>query len=275
MYCTLPIFSLIFFLSFSTAEINQQGIPNDTKWALLAWGFPNGGHDSTSGVQLVDLDIDEQKDQISGFKSAGQIVMCYFSAGTLEPFRPDCQANKNLWLSAAVGEMAGWGEYWLNITNLPLLQELMTPRFTKAVSYGCDVIEPDNTDCFDNSDCYSAFGHKDGTPLIPYQIAFNNWLAQIAHSKGLKIALKNTLGLIDQIGDNFDCAVNEQCQTYQECDGYSNYVAANKAVFQVEYKAKSAFCTGAKKYHLQTKYCPTGTDDGICAAGSSWTDCNP
>jgi hypothetical protein len=27
---------------------------------------------------------------------------------------------------------------------------------------------------------------------------------------GLSIALKNTLGLMDDIGDHFDCAVNEQ-----------------------------------------------------------------
>jgi len=269
----ITIASLLF-LALTGALTSTVSIPNDTTWALLAWGFPDGGHDTTSGVQLVDLDIDGQKDIISGFKSAGQIVMCYFSAGTLEPFRPDCQANKALWMSAAVGEMSGWAEYWLNITNLPLLQQLMTPRFTKAVNYGCDVIEPDNTDCFDNSDCYSAFGLENGDTLIPYQITYNNWLAQIAHSNGLSIALKNTIGLINDIGSNFDCAVNEQCQTYQECDSYSAFASTNKAIFQVEYKQNSDFCNGAQKYQLQTKYCPTGSSDNLCATGSSWTYCN-
>jgi hypothetical protein len=34
---------------------------------------------------------------------------------------------------------------------------------------------------------------------------------------------------------NADWALNEQCQQFSECDGLNEYVAAGKAVFQVEY----------------------------------------
>eukprot|EP01125_Pyxidicula_operculata_P019965 TRINITY_DN726_c1_g1_i1.p1 TRINITY_DN726_c1_g1~~TRINITY_DN726_c1_g1_i1.p1 ORF type:complete len:252 (-),score=37.25 TRINITY_DN726_c1_g1_i1:214-969(-) len=206
---------------------------NNYTWSLLAWGFPNGGQDTTDGMKVVDLDIDLQNDQISGLTSAGHIVMCYFSAGSVESWRPDVQANPQLWAEASGGNMSGWDEPWLDITQLSLLQELMAPRFTKAVNYGCNAIEPDNTDCYANQDCWSTIGLSSSDEAQPYQIKYNLWLAQIAHQNGLSIALKNTLGLIDQIGDQFDCAVNEECQTYQECDGYSQYVASNKAIFQV------------------------------------------
>lgn len=45
--------------------------------------------------------------------------------------------------------------------------------------------------------------------------------------------MKNAIGLIPQLASYYDCAVNEQCQTYGECSAYSLF--AGKAVFQVLY----------------------------------------
>lgn len=119
-------------------------------------------------MKVVDVDIDTQASMIPALRAAGHIVLCYFSAGTLEPWRPDCKANKTLWQEAAVGEMKGWcatslvqsiafyadlsshirrDEEWLDIRK-PLVQELMAPRFYKAVAEGCHGIEPDNIDCY-------------------------------------------------------------------------------------------------------------------------------
>jgi len=241
---------------------------------LLAWGFNSGGKDKTDGMKVVDLDIDVQKDLISDLRATNHIVMCYFSAGSLEPWRPDCQANKDLWKSAAAGPMSGWDEAWLDITKLSLLQQLMTPRFQKAVDYGCHAIEPDNTDCYDNKDCWGAMGYSSGSKVIPYQITYNKWLSQIAHQYGLAIALKNTVDLVPQLGSSFDCAVNEQCQSNQECDAYNNFVNSGKAVFQVEYDSDSSYCDGASQYSLQTKYCPSGGgNSGICSSNGKWTNC--
>ena len=35
-----------------------------------------------------------------------------------------------------------------------------------------------------------------------------------------------------------DWALNEECNQFGECGGYSVYIAANKAVFQVEYPSR-------------------------------------
>ena len=59
--------------------------------------------------------------------------MCYFSAGTLEPFRLEefefvgmrkRKKNKysNLWLDLAVAEMNDWEESWLDITQFKKLK---------------------------------------------------------------------------------------------------------------------------------------------------------
>lgn len=43
--------------------------------------------------------------------------------------------------------------------------------------------------------------------------------------------MNNAVGLVKHIGSEFDCAVNEQCQTYNECGKLAPFTAANKAVF--------------------------------------------
>jgi len=242
-------------------------------WSLLAWGFSGGGHDSTDGMKVVDVDIDTQSSQIAGLKATGHIVMCYFSAGTVETFRPDYTSNMAAWNQVAGATMKGWPEPWLDIRKLSQLQQLMTPRFLKAVQYGCQAIEPDNTDCFSNSDCWQNLGFASSDAAKPYQITYNKWLAATAHQNGLAIALKNTVDLVDTLSPYFDCAINEQCLTYGECDAYTNFVSSGKPVFHVEYISDPSFCTSSKQYSIQTKYCPTGSSDGICADSSSWTNC--
>ena len=77
-------------------------------------------------------------------------MVCYFSTGTTEPFRQDYKDNEAAWTAVAAGKMAEWDESWLDITRLQELQALMEPRFQRAKAQGCDAVEPDNVDCYDN-----------------------------------------------------------------------------------------------------------------------------
>jgi endo-alpha-1,4-polygalactosaminidase (GH114 family) len=45
----------------------------------------------------VDVDVDDPVDKIKALRDAGHIVICYFSSGTLEPWRKDCTENKTAW----------------------------------------------------------------------------------------------------------------------------------------------------------------------------------
>ncbi|MCI5222937.1 MAG: hypothetical protein D3924_09755 [Candidatus Electrothrix sp. AR4] len=87
------------------------------------------------------------------------------------------------------------------------------------------------------------------------QMDYLYWLADYAHEKGLKIALKNTLGLIQSgnLHKRFDFAINEECHTYNECGNLRPFINQNKAVFIAEYKGnKEQYCPLARqeKYFL-------------------------
>ena len=45
----------------------------------------------------MDVDVDDPVDKIKALREAGHIVICYFSSGTLEPWREDCTENKTAW----------------------------------------------------------------------------------------------------------------------------------------------------------------------------------
>jgi hypothetical protein len=252
-------------------------IESNYTWSLQAWGFNSGGKDATDGMKVVDVDIDTQKDMIGPLRAAGHIVLCYFSSGSLEPWRQDCQDNKTAWQDAAVGKMSGWDEEWLDIRKLALLQSLMAPRFQRAVSEGCHGVEPDNIDCYDNDDCWGKMINptepKNSPVVMAAQLAYNKWQASYARSLGLAIAMKNAVGIVPDLYNYYDCAVNEQCQTYDECDNYNLFVKNNMAVFQVEYTSNTKWCTGAKQYGLMTKYCAGSNSNGLCGDSSSWKDC--
>ena len=100
-------------------------------------------------------------------------------------------------------------------------------------------IEPDNVDGYSNNS---------GFPLTAQdQLAYNTFLANAAHARGLSVGLKNDLDQVTALQPLFDWALNEQCFQYAECDMLIPFATAGKAVFQAEYEgATSAFCPQAK-----------------------------
>ncbi len=135
--------------------------------------------------------------------------------------------------------MPDWpAERWLDISRIDLLDSVMSARLDLAVQKNCDGVEPDNVD---------GYANDTGFPLDEAdQLAYNTWLAEGAHDRGLSVGLKNDLGQIADLLPYFDWALNEECFTYQECDLLSPFVAAGKAVFGVEYSLEPAdFCPQA------------------------------
>ena len=65
----------------------------------------------------------------------------------------------------------------------------------------------------------------------------------------MSIGLKNDLDQIEQLVEDFDWALNEQCFEYEECDLLLPFIDAGKAVFGVEYEGDPAeFCPRANAY---------------------------
>jgi hypothetical protein len=88
-------------------------------------------------------------------------------------------------------------------------------------------VEPDNVDGYANAT---------GFPLsADDQLDFNRFLATAAHARNLSVGLKNDVEQVEALVDDFDWALNEECLGYDECDLLSPFIAADKAVFHVEY----------------------------------------
>jgi hypothetical protein len=173
---------------------------------------------------------------VNAIHAAGGKAICYVSAGTWENWRVDA----NQFPASVQGAKNGWpGEKWLDIRQTSVLLPIMEARVQKCRQAGFDGVEWDNVDGFSN---------RTGFPLTANdQLVYDASLANLAHSYGLTVALKNDVEQLPDLAPYVDYAVNEQCQQYNECDGYTTYfINANKAVFQVEYKLSQAkFCAKA------------------------------
>jgi hypothetical protein len=195
--------------------------------AIVSWQIQYSGEmDYSQDVQVFNLDLfDTPAADIAALHRRGIYVMCYFSAGSLEDWRPDADQFPE----AVLGEdMEGWeGERWLDIRRADLLAPILEARLDLAVAKGCDGVDPDNVNAYENDT---------GFPLTAGdQIAFNIFLSEAAHTRGLEIGLKNDLGQILELEPHFDWLLNEECFTYQECDLLLPFVQAGKPVFVIEY----------------------------------------
>jgi hypothetical protein len=223
------------------------------------WQWQLSGTINTSvDAKVYDIDLfDTPAATISALKAAARRVVCYFSAGTSENWRSDysrfAAADKG-------SSVSGWaGENWLD-TRSANVREILKSRLDLAVSRGCDGVEPDNVDGYTN---------KPGFPLTSAtQLDYNRFLATEARNRGLAVALKNTVDLLSQLEPYFDFAVNEQCNEYSECAGYSVFTSKGKPVFNAEYKslwktdatARASLCAANRAANIRTLVLPLALD---------------
>ena len=194
----------------------------------------DGELDTSFDVAMYDIDLfDTSTEAIDALHADGRVVVCYFSAGTREGWRPDADAYPEEVLGAALEEWPG--ERWVDIRRLDLLGPIVEARLDLAVSKHCDGVEPDNMDAYRN---------ESGFPLTAGdQLTFNRWIAELAHKRRLSVGLKNDIGQVPLLVAHFDWAINEQCFEFDECSVYSSFIGAGKAVFGVEYSGDLAvFC---------------------------------
>jgi hypothetical protein len=145
-------------------------------------------------ASLYDVDLfDTDATTIARYHQEEKKVVCYFSAGSYESWRPDASSITKACYAGA--KMDGWDEEWLDwhtpscVTNL---QSVMTKRIQLAKSKGCDAVDPDNVDAASNK-------QWDMTPQD--QVNQLIFLSRTAHGNGLGIALKNS----------GDFSITEQC----------------------------------------------------------------
>lgn len=210
----------------------------------VSWHMQLDGKLQKPDRQLYDIDLfDTPAATIGDLKGIGRIVICYFSAGTWEDWRPDAA---DFPADALGAPLADWpGERYLDIRRADV-RALLAKRLDLAVSKGCHGVDPDNVD---------AYGNPNGLQLSAAdQLDFNRWLAQEAHRRDLAVGLKNAVELLPQLVDAFDFAINESCYQYNECDAYRLFRQQGKAVLIADYRRyNSGLCrqAAADGYRLQ------------------------
>lgn len=212
-------------------------------------------------VSVYDIDLFDVPDAvIDQLHADGRLVIAYFSAGTYENFRDDAGA----FAASELGQtLDGYpNERWLDIRSSNV-RNIMLARLDLAAARGFDGVEPDNVDGYTNDPGFNLSAAD--------QLAYNRFVANAAHERGLAVGLKNDLDQIPQLVAYFDFAVNEECHAYDECDALQPFLSAGKPVFNAEYDetlvnnagARAAVCAAAGNLGIQTLILPPDLDDAF------------
>jgi hypothetical protein len=267
--------SLLFSSVLATA-ISAAALPSDpseqalwqpkvgTPYQMILTGVIPDNTDTIqpSTVPIFDVDLFyTNSSAISTLHAQGKKVICYFSAGSSEDWRPDYMdfptADKGPCLN-------GWaGERWLNVRSTGVFS-VMQRRIDLAAQKGCDAIDPDNVDGYSNGNSFS-LSQSDS-------IAYVRKLANYAHSLGLSVGLKNAQEILPSVADVVQFAVNEECALSSgDCEPYTQLTDAGKPVFHVEYASSytikdgkaiisSDSAMGLDSDSLKRKLCLKGTE---------------
>jgi hypothetical protein len=204
--------------------VPRRGTP--WQWQL------SGNLDLTVDAPVYDIDgAGTTAAQVAELHRRGRRAICYVNVGAYENFRSD----KGRFPAAVLGKpLEGWpDERWLDIRRTDLLGPIMSARFADCRSKGFDAVEPDNVD---------GYANNSGFPLTAAdQLRYNRWIAGLAHSRGMSVALKNDVEQVGALEPSFDFAVNEQCVEFDECEALMPFIRAGKAVLHVEY-GLAQFC---------------------------------
>jgi hypothetical protein len=226
--------SCLVFPRSSRWQYQLRGSPKPTGGCLYAsTGFINtrlAGTSLATGatVRPVVFDIDLYQDgtcytphnygvlnsaAVKAIHAHGGRVIGYIDAGSAEHWRPDFQQYVSFnhgCHGCLFGKFVGGyqDETWLNINAAPLginpttgrkqtprqfILDELSARLAKARQLGVDAIEFDNVDASQNDTGLAISAH---TLLL-----FDTALANLAHRKGFRVALKNDVGQLADLSE--------------------------------------------------------------------------
>jgi hypothetical protein len=232
-----------------TTGLTWQIILNNSSSSSLSTG-------TFDPVSVYDIDLfDTPASTISRLHTAGKRVICYFSAGSYEDWRPDASQFPS---SSLGNKVDNWpGEKWVD-TNSAVVRGIMSKRLDLAVQKKCDAVDPDNIDAYEN-DNGLGLTTKDA-------INYVSFLTNESHSRGLACGLKNGGKIVPSVLPMVEFEVNEQCVQYNECSTYSAFISAGKPVFHIEYLNDTTtgiqnFCDAAGEEGFSTVIKNIGLDE--------------
>ncbi|PMB72475.1 hypothetical protein BM221_002580 [Beauveria bassiana] len=198
-------------------------------WQIVLQNTIRSDIDFNPDVSIWDFDVfDNDKETIDKLHDRGKKVVCYFSAGTWERGRTDADQFPEEDLGGTLPEWTD--ERWARISSSKV-RNIMKSRIALAARKGCDAIDPDNVDGFQNDENNLGLTPQDS-------IDYLGFLHDEASKYNMALGLKNAADIIDDVMHLVDFSVNEQCAADQEnpeCESFHKFIEAGKPVFHIEY----------------------------------------
>lgn len=213
-------------------------------------------------VDVWDIDLfDAKPSTIDSIHAKGKHVICYFSAGSIEDWRPDAAKFQ---ASDKGSDVAGWkGEKWLQ-TKSSNVRKIMLARLDLAAQKKCDGVEPDNVDGFDNGNGLGLTAND--------AVDYVTFLANAAHARNMAVGLKNAASIVSRLVNKVDYSVQEQCVQYEDCADFRPFIQQNKPVFHVEYSGGGVSKREARKQ--SDSGAEDSADDASCEVDPATDDCS-
>lgn len=168
------------------------------------------------------LNVDYGATILQQQRAAGHTVICLETAGTTNSTDPDLSR----YLPADIGNNTGSGtERWLD-TRSATVRAVMADKADRAKAAGCQGMLWDQTDAYLNN---SGFALSSVT-----QKDFNILLAELAHDRGMLVALAHTADLSQTLAPYFDMQYSEGCYAKDYCDLFQTFANSGKPVFVAE-----------------------------------------
>jgi len=231
----IALVSLLIAAASAAGGGHWQPAPRTAAWQ---WQL-QGKLDPGVAASVYDVDgFETTKAEVAALHRRGRIAICYLDVGSWESFRPDAGRFPK---SVRGNRYAGFpNERWLDVSRFHLFAKPLEARISICARKGFDAVEPDNVAGWEPE-------NKTGFQItFGNQLRFNRWIARQVHARGMAVALKNDPRQVKQLVGSFDFAIVEECFQYEECDYYSPFVDAGKAVFEAEYELEPAeFCPQA------------------------------
>lgn len=232
----------------STSDTRPPGdaaTPRPKPEPLSTWQIQlTGTLDTTVAARVYISDLETPVSVIRGLHNAGRIVICYFSGGTMEPFRDDASRFPPDSLGTPLPSYPD--ERWVDVRNATV-RSIMLERMAKAASVECDGVHPSGLAAFLTTTGFD-FTRAE-------QVAYDRWLTTAAHALGLSIGLVDgDASLSQELLADFDWTVVWSCLG-TNCPSAAPFVGAGKAAFLIEYGDASR----------TAEVCPKAKDLGLSA----------
>jgi hypothetical protein len=169
--------------------------------------------------------FDTAPERLRPLRARGTATLCHVAAGLWENWRPDARDFPETALGRSP---TGWpGERWLDVRD-PALRPLLERRLDLCRQRGFDGVLLARLD-----------GHARDTGFAirpEQQLAFNRWLAEAAHARGLAAGILGDLGQAAELAAAFDLLVADGCDAGDGCAAAARaFLASGKPVHLVAY----------------------------------------